>query len=112
MPRFSWRPRRGRSSPATPDRPGSAKDPRVSDRVAAGLRPHAQPVRTAADLHAAQEPAGPGAERIDLAVVAAAEPEHAAVRADAAHVGRAATRDAPLAQRPSRLEREHGDRAL
>src|SRR3954453_14145998 len=66
----------------------------------------------AADLHAVQQPAGAGAERVDLAVVAAAEPQYAAVGADAADVRRAAARDAPLAQRLAGLEREDADRAL
>src|SRR3954451_3950064 len=65
----------------------SPQDAGVSDGVAAGLGPDAQAVRAAADLHAVQEPPRMGAERVDLAVVAAAEPEDAAVGADAAHVG-------------------------
>src|SRR4051795_11634994 len=91
---------------------GHTQHPGVADRVLAGLRPVAHPVRAVADPVAVQQPAGPRAQRVDLTVVSAREPQDAAVAGEAAHVGRAATRDAPLVDRPSGAEREHADRAL
>src|SRR5262249_38314340 len=44
--------------------------------------------------------------------VAAAEPEHTAVRRDAAHVGAAATWDVPLGDDPLPREADHGHGAL
>src|SRR4051794_18504928 len=91
---------------------GSAQDARVAEGVAPGLRPHAHAVRPAAHRDAPQQPAAARAQRVDLGVVAPGEPEHAPVGRHAAHVGRAAARDAPLRHRPARAERQHADRAL
>src|SRR5690349_13430623 len=74
----------------------SAQDSGVADRVAAGLRPHAQPMGARADVDAAQQPPVAGADGVDLGVVAAAQPQHLAVGRHAAHVGRAAAGDLPL----------------
>src|SRR4051794_38264374 len=54
----------------------STQDSGVADRVAAGLRPHAQPVRPLADVDPAQQLAVASADRVDLGVVAAAQPQH------------------------------------
>ena len=72
-----WRragaPHRRRRRCAARTRAGTrlAQDARVPDRVAPGLRPHAQAVRAAADGNAAQQAAGGGGDRVDLGVVAA-----------------------------------------
>src|SRR5690348_14310784 len=57
----------------------SAQDSGVADRVAAGLRPHAQAVRPLADGDAVQQLPVAGADGVDLGVVAAAQPQHLAV---------------------------------
>src|SRR5262249_7589454 len=110
-----------RSDPTTPTRRrdgdrgaevASAQDAGVADRVAAGLGPDAQAVRAVADARAVQQPARARADRVDLRVVAPAQPQHAAVGGHAAHVGRAAAGDSPLADRTAGPERDDGDRAL
>jgi hypothetical protein len=59
----------------------------VAEAVAPRLGPHAQAVRSAVDVDPLQQPAGPGVQDVDDAVVAAGEPEGAPVGADPAHVG-------------------------
>src|SRR5436305_1753259 len=76
----------------------SAHDARVADRVTAGLRPDREAVRSAADRDLVQQPAVLRADRVDDRVVAAAEPEDAAVCGDAAHVRAAAAGQAPLVE--------------
>src|SRR4051794_28758088 len=84
----------------------------VSERIAAGLREDAEAMRPGADPDALDQPAAAGRDRIDDAVVAAAQPQDLAVGRDAAHVRRAATADAPFADGVARLEGDQRDRAL
>src|SRR2546423_11077399 len=70
----------------------SAENAGVAERVAPGLWIHAEPVRPAADRNPGQQPPGRRADRVDLGVVAPGQPQHLAIRRDAAHVGTAATR--------------------
>src|SRR5947208_2627314 len=72
-----------------------AENAGVAERVPAGLRPDAERVRPRTDGDAGEQPPGVRRDRVHLAVVAAREPEHLAVRRDAAHV-RAAAWDPPL----------------
>src|SRR4051812_30583836 len=62
-----------------------AENPGVTDRVPAGLRPDGETVRAGADGDARQQLPGPRAQRVDLAVVAARQPQHLAVGGKAAH---------------------------
>src|SRR4051812_35718177 len=73
----------------------SAQRAGVPERVATGLRPDAEPVRAAADADAVQETSAARADRVDLAVEAARQPEDPPVGRDAAHVGAAAARQPP-----------------
>ena len=76
-----WRSRPG--SPvvkAARGRQRSAQDPRVPQRVAPGLGPHAQPVRTLADRDRGPQTPRRGVDRVDDGVVAAAQPQRAARR--------------------------------
>src|SRR5689334_19867616 len=74
----------------------STQNSGVADRVAARLRPYAQAVRSLADVDAVQQLPVGGADRVDLGVVATAQPQHLAVGRHATHVRRAAARDLPL----------------
>src|SRR5882757_7484826 len=89
------RPRIRPTAPRPPARrpPAAESSPehaRMPERIAAGLRIDAEPVRTRADRDPRQQFAVRGADRVDLGVVAAGEPEDLAVGGDAAHVGAAA----------------------
>src|SRR5580765_4552129 len=84
----------------------------VAERVAAGLRPNAEAVRAGSDVDACEEMPGACRQGVDLVVVSAAEPEHVAVRRDAAHVGAASAGEAPLRDLPSPREADDRDRAL
>src|SRR5690242_15330436 len=96
----------------TPGRCSLAHVAGVAERIAARLRPDAQTVRPCADRDARKQPSGSGRDRIHLAVVAAGEPEHPAVRGDAAHVRAAPTWKAPLRDHLPRLEADYGDGAF
>ncbi len=65
-----------------------------------------RPCGPGADRDPREQPAGARVDRVDLARVAAREPEHAAVRRDAAHVG-SAVRDAPRAHHAMAAEADH-----
>jgi hypothetical protein len=90
----------------------SPKDAGVPDGVAAGLGPHAHAVGSRPDADAPQQPTGPRRDGVDDSVVATAEPQHPPVGRHAAHVRRAAARNAPLRDRTASAEGQHGDRAL
>src|ERR1700730_13750873 len=80
----------------TPSRPsGLAHIAGMAERVAAGLRPHRQPVRLGADRDR-----GDGAvrrvDRIDDVVVPRRQPQELPVGADIAHVGASAARYRPI----------------
>src|SRR5665647_396510 len=68
---------------------------RVPERERPRLRPHQQTVRTSIDLDPLDEGSGHGVEDIDLAVVAAREPQLRAVCGDPAHVRRPAAWNLP-----------------
>src|SRR5829696_3104141 len=114
--RLPWR-RSSRGGPLP--RPGarqrrapSARVPRVPERHAPRLRPYRHPVRAVADRDRVRVLPPTGVEDVDLAVVAAAQPQLPAVRRDPAHVGAPAAGDAPLVELAARGEVEHRDRAL
>ena len=54
-----------------------AQDAGVAERVAARLRPDAEPVRALPDRDLREQPPGRGRDRVHDGVVAAGEPEHA-----------------------------------
>src|SRR5450755_4548972 len=83
---------------------GSAHDSGVAQRVAPGLGPHAETVRSQADRDAGPEFAGAGVDGVDLCVVAAAQPERASVGRDPAHVRAGRWRDHPGGDDTSRGE--------
>src|SRR3954454_16147742 len=83
-----------------------AKHARVPERIATRLRVDAQPVRAETDLNALDQLPVARADRVDLARVAACQPQDLAVRRHPAHVRRAAAWDAPLAHLPALLERD------
>src|SRR5438445_7432874 len=87
----------------------SAEDAGVAERVAARLRPDAQPVRAAADGNPRKQVTGRRADRVDLAAPPPREPEHRAVGGDVAHV-RTAAGDVPRLRDTARAERDDGDR--
>src|SRR4051794_30681377 len=105
------RPMADTSSPCVPSRRRSmpsnlAKHARVAERVAARLGIDAQTMRPESHVDALDELPVARADRVDLARVAARQPQNLAVRRDAAHVGRGAARDAPLAHLLALLERD------
>src|SRR5260370_42095357 len=65
----------------------SAQDARVPERVASGLRPYTQSVWAESDRDARAQATRAGVDRVDLCVVAPAEPQRRAVVGDAPHVG-------------------------
>src|SRR3954470_18986955 len=79
----------------------------VAQRVAAGLRIHAQPMGPGANPDPGDQPPSPRADPVHLEVVAAGQPQNATVGGYAAHVRTAAARQAPLPDRVSRPERDH-----
>src|SRR4029453_528894 len=89
-----------------------AKDPGVTERVAARLGVDTEPVRAAPDRNPADQLARPRADRVDDGVVPPGEPEDLAVGRDAAHVGAAAAGDPPLADLLPRPDGDHRYRAL
>jgi two-component system, OmpR family, sensor kinase len=72
----------GRFSPHAPRASAPAidrelpEDARVADRVAAGLRPHAQPVRAEPDGDPVQQATGPRRDRVDVGVRSPRQPQH------------------------------------
>src|SRR5438093_9709868 len=80
--------------------------------VPARLRPEGESVPAWAVGNLCEQPAVPRRDRIDDAAVAAREPEHLAVRRDAAHVRAAAARNRPLRDDLARAKADHGDRPL
>src|SRR5581483_10173384 len=86
------------------------QDAGVSERVAAGLRPDAETVRSRADMDAGEQLPAARRDRVDLGVVPSGEPECLAVRGDAAHVWAAAARNAPLRDLLAGAEADDGDR--
>src|SRR5947209_20031081 len=73
----------------------STGDAGVAQAEAAGLRPDAQTVRLHADGDLREEVPVLRRERVDAAAVTAGEPQHLAVRGDAAHVRTTAAGDVP-----------------
>ncbi len=56
------------------------EDARVTDRVTAGLRPHAQAVRAQSDRDPVQQTTGPRRDRVDVSVRSTRQPQDPAVR--------------------------------
>ena len=98
--------------PGPASKPGVlAQDPGVAERVAPGLRPHAQSVRPVADGDRGTEVAGAGVDRVHDRVVAPAQPERVAVGRDTSHVGARGQRQLPLLDHAPRPEADDRDRA-
>src|SRR3954467_11040320 len=94
------RPMADTASPCVPSRRRSmpsnlAKHARVAERVAAGLGIDAQIPRPEPHVDALDELPVARADRVDVASVAARQPQHLAVPKDAAHVGLGAARHSP-----------------
>src|SRR5205823_1854382 len=86
--------------------------PGVAQRVAARLRPDAQPVRLQPDRDLGQQVAVGGGDGVDDVVVAPGHPEHLPVRGQVAHVRAAAAGDPPGGDDLPGREADHGDRAV
>src|SRR5437867_1097178 len=59
-----------------------AQDARVTERESSGLRPDAEPVRPTPDRDPREQPPRASRDRVDLAVVAAGQPQHLPVCRD------------------------------
>src|SRR5207253_1622068 len=90
----------------------SAQDPGVAQRVTAGLRPHAQPVRPGADRDGGNHVAVVGADGIDDSVVPPGHPQDSAVGGQVAHVRATATGDPPFGGHLAGCQIEDGDRTF
>src|SRR5437763_1517725 len=84
----------------------------MTQRVPAGLRPDAQPVRLVADPDLRDQVPVGGVDRVDHAVVPPGEPQHLAVGGEPAHVGAAPAGNGPPRHQGAGGEVQYGDRAL
>src|SRR4051794_7045825 len=90
--------------------PASAKDAGMPQRVAAGLRPDAEAMRSRPDGDPCAQAAGAGVDGVDLGAIAAGQPQDLAISRYTPHVGRA-VRDVPSGDDPLCSEAQHGDGA-
>src|SRR5690348_13645623 len=84
----------------------------MAQRIPAGLRVDAQPVRPVADADPGEKVSVAGIDRIHLRVVTAGKPKHLAIGRNATHIGAAAPWEDPLARNLARREVEDGDASL
>src|SRR5215472_1993577 len=73
-----------------------SKDPSVAERVAAGLRVHTQAMGTLAHRNPREQLPIVRIDGVDLAIVAAGEPQHVAIGRNTAHVRTRLARELPF----------------